>query len=76
MSLISCTSKITDHTSTLEPEIAHKASGSISFTTARLKLLLDEALTLGCFETKEDTVVTALREFINRRKQQKIIKLF
>lgn len=38
--------------------------------------LIDEALALGHFETKEDTVVTALREFINRRKQQEIIQLF
>jgi Arc/MetJ family transcription regulator len=38
--------------------------------------LIDEARTLGHFETKEDTVITALREFINRRKQQEIIRLF
>ena len=38
--------------------------------------LINEALALGHFATKEDTVVTALREFINRRKQQDIIHLF
>ena len=38
--------------------------------------LINEALALGHFETKEDTVVTALREFINRRKQLEIIQLF
>jgi hypothetical protein len=38
--------------------------------------LINEALTLGHFKTKEDTVVTALREFINRRKQLEIIELF
>jgi Arc/MetJ family transcription regulator len=38
--------------------------------------LIDEARTLGHFETKEDTVITALREFIHRRKQQEIIQLF
>jgi len=38
--------------------------------------LINEALTLGHFKTKEDTVVTALREFINRRKQSEIIDLF
>jgi len=38
--------------------------------------LCNEALTLGHFKTKEDTVVTALREFINRRKQLEIIGLF
>ena len=38
--------------------------------------LINEALALGHFETKEATVVTALREFINRRKQQEIIQLF
>ena len=31
---------------------------------------------LGNFKTKEDTVVTALKEFINRRKQIEIIDLF
>lgn len=31
---------------------------------------------LGHFKTKEDTVVTALKEFINRRKQLEIIDLF
>lgn len=38
--------------------------------------LINEALTLGHFKSKEDTVVTALREFINRRKQLEIIELF
>jgi hypothetical protein len=38
--------------------------------------LINEALTLGHFKTKEDTVVTALKEFINRRKQLEIIELF
>jgi|OpeIllAssembly_1097287.scaffolds.fasta_scaffold1298350_2 hypothetical protein len=38
--------------------------------------LINEARTLGHFETKEDAVITALREFINRRKQQEIIQLF
>ncbi|MDP2904416.1 MAG: type II toxin-antitoxin system VapB family antitoxin, partial [Methylovulum sp.] len=32
--------------------------------------LINEALTLGHFKTKEDTVVTALKEFINRRKDE------
>ena len=38
--------------------------------------LINEALILGHFKTKEDTVVTTLREFINRRKQAEIIDLF
>ena len=38
--------------------------------------LINEALTLGHFKTKEDTVVTALKEFINRRKQLEIVDLF
>ncbi|MDD5215245.1 MAG: type II toxin-antitoxin system VapB family antitoxin [Methylococcales bacterium] len=38
--------------------------------------LINEALAIGHFETKEDIVVTALREFINRHKQQKITTLF
>lgn len=37
--------------------------------------LINEALMLGHFKTKEDTVVTALREFINRRKQLEIVDL-
>lgn len=38
--------------------------------------LINEALMLGHFQTKEDTVVTALKEFINRRKQLEIVELF
>lgn len=38
--------------------------------------LINEALALGQFKSKEDTVVTALREFINRRKQMEITSLF
>ncbi|WP_431064810.1 type II toxin-antitoxin system VapB family antitoxin [Methylotuvimicrobium sp.] len=38
--------------------------------------LINEALKLGHFKTKEDTVVTALKEFINRRKQMEIVDLF
>jgi len=38
--------------------------------------LINEALTLGHFKSKEDTVVTALKEFISRRKQMEIIDLF
>jgi Arc/MetJ family transcription regulator len=38
--------------------------------------LINEALTLGHFNSKEDTVITALREFINRRKQIEITGLF
>lgn len=37
--------------------------------------LINEALQLGHFKTREDTVITALREFIQRRKQQEIIQL-
>ncbi len=37
--------------------------------------LINEAFTLGHFETKEDTVITALREFINRRKQRTMTAL-
>ena len=38
--------------------------------------LINEALTVGHFKTKEDTVVTALKEFISRRNQLEIIDLF
>ncbi len=38
--------------------------------------LLEEALQIGGFNTKKDTVNQALKEFIQRRKQQEIIKLF
>lgn len=38
--------------------------------------LLKEALTLGSFKTKKETVNTALREFVNRRRQLDIIQLF
>lgn len=38
--------------------------------------LLCEALTIGGFKSKKDTVNTALKEFIERRKQKEIVKLF
>ncbi len=37
--------------------------------------LLNEALEIGNFKTKKDTVTTALREFIDRRKQLRILDL-
>lgn len=38
--------------------------------------LLNEAVRAGGFTTKKDTVNAALREFVNRRKQREIVKLF
>ena len=38
--------------------------------------LLKEALQVGGFRTKKDTVNQALKEFVQRRKQQEIIELF
>ena len=38
--------------------------------------LIIEALTVGHFKSKEDTVITALKEFISRRKQLEIMDLF
>ena len=38
--------------------------------------LLDEALQIGGFTTKKDTVNQALTEFVQRRKQREITKLF
>jgi len=38
--------------------------------------LLDEALRLGGFKTKKNTVNEALREFIHRRKQKDILSIF
>lgn len=38
--------------------------------------LLTQALELGGFKTKKETVNQALREFILRRRQQKVKKLF
>lgn len=38
--------------------------------------LINEALALGHFKTKEDTVTTALKEFINRHKLIEITDLF
>ena len=38
--------------------------------------LLEEALKVGGFSTKKDTVNQALKKFIQRRKQQEIIELF
>lgn len=38
--------------------------------------LINEALILGHFKTKEDAVVTVLKDFIHRRKQMEIVDLF
>ena len=38
--------------------------------------LINEALTVGHFKSKEDTVITALKELISRRKQLEIMDLF
>jgi len=38
--------------------------------------LLKEALLVSGLKTKKDTVNTALKEFVSRRKQQEIIELF
>jgi hypothetical protein len=38
--------------------------------------LLEEALRIGGFSTKKDTVNQALKEFVQRKKQQEIIELF
>jgi Arc/MetJ family transcription regulator len=38
--------------------------------------LLNEALDVGGFGTKKDTVNQALKEFIQRRKQRQIVDLF
>ncbi len=38
--------------------------------------LLNEAKKLGEFKSKKETVNSALREFIERRRQQEITKLF
>jgi len=38
--------------------------------------LLDEALRVGGQRTKKDTVTQALQEFVQRRKQARILDLF
>ena len=38
--------------------------------------LLEKALELGRLRTKKETVNLALREFVNRRRQREITKLF
>ncbi|MEA3466264.1 MAG: type II toxin-antitoxin system VapB family antitoxin [Thermodesulfobacteriota bacterium] len=38
--------------------------------------LLKEALLVSGLKTKKDTVNIALKEFVNRRKQQEILELF
>lgn len=38
--------------------------------------LLDEALNVGGYRTKRETVNEALREFIQRRQRRELIKLF
>ena len=40
------------------------------------KKLLEEAVRVGRRRTKKDTVHEALREYIQRRRQAKIVKLF
>ncbi|MFN0169138.1 MAG: type II toxin-antitoxin system VapB family antitoxin [Bryobacteraceae bacterium] len=38
--------------------------------------LLNEALKVGGQRTKKETVNAALREFVNRRRQNEVVKLF
>ena len=38
--------------------------------------LLEEALQVGGFRTKKETVNQALKEFVQRRKQREIVGLF
>ena len=38
--------------------------------------LLEDALNIGGFKSKKDTVNQALKEFIQRRKQKEVISLF
>jgi len=38
--------------------------------------LLDEAYKIGGYGTKKETINTALKEFIQRRKSEDLIKLF
>lgn len=38
--------------------------------------LINESLNVGRFKTKENAVVTALKEFISRRKHVEIVDLF
>ena len=38
--------------------------------------LIEEAQKLGCHRTKKEAVTAALNEYINHRKQQKILSLF
>ncbi len=38
--------------------------------------LLDQALSVGGYQTKRETVNEALREFIQRRKRLELVKLF
>jgi metal-responsive CopG/Arc/MetJ family transcriptional regulator len=40
------------------------------------KNLVNEALKLGHFKNQKEAINTALREFINKRKQLEIIELF
>ncbi|HMC11537.1 MAG TPA: type II toxin-antitoxin system VapB family antitoxin, partial [Pirellulaceae bacterium] len=38
--------------------------------------LLNEALTIGGYKTKRETVNEALREFVQRRQRLELVKLF
>jgi hypothetical protein len=38
--------------------------------------LVDEAKTMGNFRTKREAVTAALEEFVSKRKQREVIKLF
>ena len=45
-------------------------------TTLAIDDLINESLDVGRFKTKENAVVTALKEFISRRKHVEIVDLF
>jgi Arc/MetJ family transcription regulator len=49
--------------------------GAMATNLALDDKLLEEALEIGKLKTKKDTVTLALREFIDRRRQLKILDL-
>jgi Arc/MetJ family transcription regulator len=73
------------HRSFIKPSAAHTKVDTISCVDYCVEMatnldiderLLEEALRIGGNRTKKATVEEALQEYIQRRKQQKILKLF
>ena len=60
----------------LNTKFCKEGANTMNLNQVKQNDLVNEALKIGGFKTKKETIDMALREFIQRRKQQEIINLF